>query len=155
MREVFGYDKRTGELYYITGGNNRVAGASAGGVVTKGYIQVRVDGVAYMAHRIIWMWVKGKIPDCEIDHRNGVKGDNRIENLREATDSQNSQNQHRAKVTNKSGYLGVSRHRRKWRAIIKPSLGSKSIILGSFDSPEDASAAYQAAKSRLHFYRSA
>ena len=79
-----------------------------------------------------------------LDHVTGIKSDNRFANLREATRSQNCCNHHRLRPTNTSGYRGVSpRENGKWRATIRWDGKIKS--LGSFNTPEDAKAAYDEA----------
>jgi len=85
-----------------------------------------------------------------VDHVNGDTFDNRRENLRIVTVTENNQNVRRARVTSKSGVLGVNWHKRtkKWRAQIR--LNKASIHIGYFDDINEASAAYQAKKRELH-----
>jgi hypothetical protein len=92
-------------------------------------------------------WIVSK---KQLDHINGIKRDNRIENLREATDSENQQNQKKPPAHNTSGFLGVTKYKRngKWVAGIK--LNGKRINLGYFDTPEAAHAAYLQKKKELH-----
>jgi len=82
--------------------------------------------------------------EVTVDHRNGDGLDNRRENLRLASRSQNNANR---SVRNSTGYRGVARDRKKFRAFISdPSREKrKSIHLGSFDSPEAAARAYDQA----------
>jgi hypothetical protein len=94
------------------------------------------------------MWHHGYLP-AEIDHRNRDKVDNRIENLRPATSSQNKGNIGLLR-TNRSGYRGVSLNSRsgKWHAQIK--INGKQTYLGRFDTPEQAALRYNEA-ARQHF----
>ena len=88
-----------------------------------------------------------------IDHINGIKTDNRICNLREATDQENKQNISKPRKDNTSGFLGVSfrADRQKWRALI--SHNGRYIHLGHFHTPEEACMAYKKAKCFYHpFY---
>jgi hypothetical protein len=102
-----------------------------------------------MAHRVVWEVVHGDISEgMQIDHRNGDRSDNSIENLRLVTPEGNVQNQRRPKRQNKVGYLGVSQFRGKYRATIV--VAGKQIYLGAFDSPEEAQEAYTRAKRNLH-----
>jgi hypothetical protein len=102
-----------------------------------------------MAHRVVWEVVHGDISEgMQIDHRNGDRSDNSIENLRLVTPEENVQNQRRPKRQNKVGYLGVSQLRGKYRATIV--VAGKQIYLGAFDSPEEAQEAYIRAKRNLH-----
>ena len=100
-------------------------------------------------HRLAWLMVNRVWPNGQIDHINGMKADNRIANLRVVNNSQNKQNV-TAPVSNTSGYLGVSYHKKsgKWAANIK--LNGRSTYLGVYDNPDIASKAYIEAKSRLH-----
>ncbi len=83
-----------------------------------------------------------------IDHINGDKVDNRLENLRLVSHGENLQNIRKPMRNNTSGFLGVCRSGGKFMATI--SVNGKSLNLGSFDKPEAAHAAYVAAKRRLH-----
>lgn len=94
--------------------------------------------------------IKGVSPDKrQPDHENGVTLDNRRNNLRFATSSQNAMNRRKTSA-NSSGYKGVHWHKghQKWCAQIK--VNGKSIHLGYFDTPEEAHAAYCEAATRLH-----
>jgi hypothetical protein len=104
-----------------------------------------------LMHRVIMERELGyPIPKgMEVDHINGIGTDNRRENLRLATNIQNSMNSKKPR-TNKSGYKGVSfmAESNKWRATIKAN--GKLFYLGSFDTPEQAHAAYCDAADELH-----
>lgn len=90
----------------------------------------------------------GGWPTNEIDHKNGVKDDNRFGNLRQATHLLNQQNQRKAQRKNKAGLLGVCAKRNGFMASIK--VNGKNKWLGSFSTPELAHAAYVAAKRKFH-----
>ena len=114
------------------------------------YVMVKIGGKAVQAHRIIWEMHNGPVPvGREIDHINGNRADNRIENLRLATGSKNKMNTTLRK-DNTSGLKGVRRDRRsgRWSATIKAD--KKTIHLGSFGSPEEAHTAYVAAAEVHH-----
>lgn len=152
LKTLLNYDPDTGVFTWlgITGRRART-GDLAGTTHREGYRHVQVAGRRYQAHRLAWLYMTGAFPVAGIDHINGIRDDNRMINLREATQSENHQN--RAKRSdNKSGFIGVSRDsgRQKWRAYIKIQKRNKH--LGYFDSPEAAHAAYLAAKARLHTF---
>ena len=119
---------------------NSPAGSYAGSVNKRGHVNVQVDGVMWAAHQIIFLMFHGYIPK-EIDHVNRDKTDNRIENLRKCSSTENKGNIGLLS-NNRSGYRGVSfnTHRKKWRAQIK--IKGRQTYLGSFDSPIQAAIAY-------------
>lgn len=119
------------------------AGDVAGTWRSDGYIAIRIEGRKYQAHRLAWLYLHGSFPAAQIDHINGAKWDNRIENLRVATNAQNCRNRGR-RADNKSGFKGVSFEARsgKWRANAADAAG-RWRSLGRFASPEEASAAYE------------
>ncbi|HDS1550738.1 TPA: HNH endonuclease [Stenotrophomonas maltophilia] len=102
-----------------------------------------------MNHRIVWLLTHGTWPKDQIDHINGVRTDNRPENLRQASALDNQQNL-KTRVDNTSGYPGVRRSLSRWSALI--AHGGKRHYLGNYDTPEQAYAAYLEAKSRLHTF---
>ena len=156
LRRLFDYDQATGSLRWREWrGQRGPKGGIAGTRKPRGHIEVKVYGVRYMAHRLIWVWMTGLWPQHEIDHRDTNPGNNAWENLREATSGQNQANR-RALSTNQSGLKGVSpeygrkskktgqyKLTGKWRAQIK--VNGKVHYLGSFLTPEEASAAYKKA----------
>ena len=120
--------------------NTRFSGQIAGTKSNKsGYAEVRINQRSYAVHRIIYFMFNGSMPDC-IDHINMDKCDNRIENLRPATLSQNGINS-RNRRNNTSGFKGVSfcKARGKWKASIKHQY--KTITIGYFDDIKDAARA--------------
>jgi hypothetical protein len=90
---------------------------------------------------IVWVLCRGEWPPSDLDHENRESIDDRIENLRPATTSQNAANTAR-RTNNTSGYKGVfwDKSARRWRAEI--TVNRKRIHLGYYDSPEEAHAAY-------------
>lgn len=151
LTAALSYDPRDGLFRWIAPPNQSIRrGEVAGSKHPRyGYIRIGVDGRYYMAHRLAWLYVCGRWPEHHIDHINGDRADNRIENLRDVTSSVNSQNQRKAHPNNKgSGLLGVSQNHWKWTARIK--VGGRQLNLGTYDAPEEAHAAYLTAKRQLH-----
>lgn len=114
----------------------------AGGVNGKGYVCVRLFNKKFMAHRVIWNLLKGEIPNgFEVDHIDGVKSNNKIENLRLATRSQNMLNK-KIISSNTSGYRGVNFNKaaNKWQARI--FVNKKPVLLGHFIEVLEAAKAY-------------
>ena len=107
---------------------------------THGYIQIRIGVRYYKAHRLIMMAFVGD-SDKDVDHINRIKTDNRFENLRYCTPSENQLN--RDCVDNAKGY---SWDRKKWKACI--TINHKSKHLGMFDTEEEAHQAFLNAKDK-------
>jgi len=140
LQELFDYKK--GQLIRRVSRGNAKVGDIAGSLNTNGYVAIQVNGSIYKAHRLIWMWHNGEVPEgLEIDHINGVKDDNSIDNLRPVTHQENSFN------TTTKGY-GWHKQHNKFQAYIKTN--NKTKYLGLFDDEKDAHQAYLDAKSKLH-----
>lgn len=150
VRALFAYDKTTGIITNKVDRSRRdAAGSNAGCKKPNGYVSIKIFGDPYQAHRVAWMHVNGRWPMNEIDHINGVRDDNRIENLREATTAENCQNR-KTRSDNRSGFTGVRKHQGRYRADIKIN-GSYKFI-GSYETPERAHDAYLHAKTQLHTF---
>ena len=152
LHELLDYNPDTGVFIWMVDFNHIKAGSIAGYVHrerNKEYRTIRIAGKDYKAHRLAWIFVHGCWPKKQIDHINGDKGDNRLVNLREASNGQNKANSGLSKA-NTSGYKGVSRqsYRRGWRAQIKKN--GKSRYIGGYDTPEEAHAAYCIEAEKLH-----
>lgn len=150
--ELLRYDEKTGKLFWRVARSNIKAGSVAGYVNKRnGYSYVGIDGKSHLAHRIVWLMVRGCWPAAGIDHIDGNPSNNRLENLREATWSDNQQNKG-IQSDNKSGFTGVIWHKRhnKWQAYIK--IDGKQKHLGLFDTKEDAAEAYAEAKAKHHTF---
>lgn len=133
LHSLFVY--REGELYWKTRHNGRCSvDKPAGCIAGKGYKGIRINGHRYATHRLIWKFIYGIDPIGVIDHINNDILDNRIENLRDVTQSTNMLN---TKAT------GISKVKTtgKYRAQI--TIKNKFINLGSFDTAEEAASRYQ------------
>lgn len=145
LLEVLNYEPSTGVFTWRLGRN---AGCVAGYTQSCGYLQIRIDGKAYYAHRLAWLAATGDLPKDRVDHIDGNRKNNRIENLRVVDQSTNLENQRQARADGSSGFLGVSKKRGRWRAAIK--VKGKTMHIGTFDSPSEAQAAYIDFKRRMH-----
>jgi hypothetical protein len=94
VKELFNYDSKTGKLTWAVSRQKIQKGSEAGNLDEDGYMRTRINGVLHYNHVLIYMLVTGKkIPeDKEIDHINRIRHDNRLENLRLATKSENQKN---------------------------------------------------------------
>ena len=152
VRAALDYDPATGAFTRRGGFHAKRWGGKPAGVVHKGhgYVVIKLGTRGYLAHRLAWLHVHGVWPSLKLDHKNGVRSDNRIENLREVTDQQNTWNRKRH-VTNEAGVKGVSykEHlRNKWCATIR--VDGKQRHIGVFPTKEAAHEAYKRAAER-HF----
>jgi hypothetical protein len=145
VRELFKY--RDGKLFWREYRSNRALKDSKAGSHYKieNYINISINKTRYKAHRLIWIYHHGKIGDFQIDHINGNRIDNRIENLRLVTHQENHFNQTKAK-----GYTW-NKINKNWRAQI--NINGTHYNLGSFNTEEEARQAYLEAKERYHIIK--
>ncbi len=133
----FTYCDESGLLFRAVDSGRWKKGELAGCLNADGYIIVSVGRTRYYAHRLIWLMKFGEWPSGEIDHIDGDRSNNRIENMRCVTKSGNMKNQKR-NSRNTSGAPGVGwdRTRNKWRVQIY--VNGKHSFQGRFDSKEEA-----------------
>lgn len=148
LLETFSYCQNSGFFTRKVRRGRMAAGEVSGSIQRTGHegydrLVVGVDGRNYKAHQLAWFYVHGVWPPADIDHKDTNPLNNRIDNLRLATDSQNLGNMKKPS-TNTSGKKGVFWHKgaRKWQAGIK--VDGNKIYLGLFDDLEAAHAAYLA-----------
>lgn len=150
LKKILNYDSQTGVFTWISDMGRRVkAGQIAGCLHHSGYLQIRYNQKSYLAHRLAWLYVHGEWPKKHLDHINGIKSQNNIDNLRQVSHAENTQNLKSSRGT--TGFLGVSidtARKNRWSAKIK--LNGKSKHLGWFKTPEEAHQAYVTAKRQLH-----
>lgn len=153
VREILDYNPETGIfIRNVRLAQRHHAGDRADFLITKGnnvgYMRVSFDSMRFLAHQLAWFYVHGEWPEEHVDHINHDTADNRLCNLRSATNSLNQQNKLKAMKNNVSGYLGVVPVNGKFGAqIIKDR---KKTWLGTFDCPRAAHQAYLEAKRKLH-----
>jgi hypothetical protein len=150
VRALLSYCPSTGVMTRVSGRGGTLAGAVAGVVNNNGYRLITIQYVKYRAHRLAWLWMTGEWPKGEIDHINGVRDDNRWENLRDVPMVTNQQNRRRALKQSQTGYLGVSRTGTdgRFKAVIQAE--GREHYLGTYDTAQEAHAAYVEAKRELH-----
>lgn len=140
------YDQTTGVMTWKKG---RTRGSPAGFISKTEYVVIRVFSRNYLAHRLVWLHQTGNWPTSSIDHINGIKWDNGICNLREASPTQNSYNSKLDK-RNKSGQRGVFWYKRlnKWRVGIQ--IEKKKKFYGFFDDLSEAIAVAKTVHKEKH-----
>lgn len=158
LAEHVGYDPDSGQCFWRfdrrrgkgRGYIFRRAGDPAGSFDRRtGYTSLRVgtSGPWVAMHRFAWFSVHGYVPDDEVDHINGDRGDNRIDNLRLATKSENQRNA-KTRKDSRTGFKGVRQEGNKFMARCR--VNGKREYLGLYDTAEEAHAAYCAAAERYH-----
>ncbi len=164
LEQLLDYEPDTGRLYWkprpasmfaseqaSRTWNTRYAGKEAfTSLDRKGYVQAGIFNKVYRAHRVIWALVHGDA-DGHIDHINGNRSDNRLDNLRLVSRKENQRNQ-KLHSDNTSGVNGVSwkKNRGKWQAYCH--IDRKYIHLGLFDTKTEAIAARKAALVMLEYH---
>ncbi|WP_305986446.1 HNH endonuclease signature motif containing protein [Roseibium sp. MMSF_3544] len=124
------YDKETGNLLSRVSRGGRRAGEVCG-TDCHGYVQVAIDCKLYRAHRIIFKMVYGREPVGFIDHIDGDKSNNRLDNLREVLPWQNALNRI-APPTSNTGHLGVSWDKTRQKYVASIGVSGKVIKLGYY-----------------------
>lgn len=146
------YNPNTGDFIRMVARSNcSIAGETIKTKPRHGYLHITVNSTLYPAHRLVWLYMTGEWPEDQIDHINHDKTDNRINNLREVTQQENSRNQCIC-IRNKSGVTGVhwDKERKRWHAQIYVSYRSKT--LGRFDDKFEAICARKAAEVKYGFH---
>jgi hypothetical protein len=136
-RKLLVYNKKLGVLFWKSSRGSVKAGTVAGTKYVRKHNYVRVLGTLYKTHRVIWLIVHGKWPSKDLDHMNGLGGNNELINLREATKVENGRNQ-KVSTRNTSGYTGVAycKTNLRWRAYI--AIARKQISLGHYKTRKEA-----------------
>lgn len=145
---AFNYDPESGNLTWRVKRWRRHGGSIAGWDCPNGYRKVTFWGRNYYVHRLIFFYMTGSWPRNQIDHINCRRRDNRWENLREASLSQNMQNKS-VRKDSKVGLKGVTTIKKTGRFEASISVDGKRKYLGNFGSPVEAHAAYVTAARKL------
>lgn len=140
------YNPLTGVFTWkVKPNKNKQKGDVIGGRPTNtGYLRARYKKKLFFQHRLAWFYVYGVWPVRLIDHKNGNKADNRIDNLREASHTDNKANI-KLRQDNKAGYKGVSWSSRDKYYLVQLSYEGKRMTIGYFHDLQEAADAYDKA----------
>lgn len=138
LKELIHYNPLSGSFVWIKPRQGVKLGTECGRISpSTGYRDITIDRKSYRACRLAFLYQEGKFPPYDVDHINRIKCDDKWENLRKATRTQNSSNINLRK-NNTSGFRGVTwdSTRKKWR--VQARIGGKKVNLGRFVDYEDA-----------------
>lgn len=151
VKSLLRYEPATGFLYWKNSRGGKLAGSRAGTVNNFGYTFIRINKKSYMAADIVFLLCNGKWPSSILDHDDGNQANNRIWNLKEATQSKNIKNCKRHR-DNTSGVTGVSwnKNAEKWMAYIFSE--GKYFYLGLYKNISEASKVRKSWEIKLDFH---
>ena len=141
------YDPDTGKFYWAKARRKIRVGQEAGSPHNKGYITIKFEGTAHLAHRLAFYFMNGEMPSLDVDHINGDRSDNRWSNLRQVSRQQNLFNK---KTYGATPYKGVCFDRSRSKYLASITINGKFKNLGRFDTPEEAHAVYCKVARELH-----
>jgi HNH endonuclease len=155
LREILHYNPDTGLFTRLVSLMPRWHIGEVAGSIRKigniAYVLIKVDGKLFLAHRLAWLYMTGKWPEKDIDHKDGDGGNNRWANLRDVSKTINLQNTHKTPAGKKySALFGAHwcKKRRRWKSSIR--VNGKNVYIGWFDTDVEASQAYLEAKRKYH-----
>jgi hypothetical protein len=152
LRELLDYNADTGEFTRRVRTSNAIqVGDKAGSLQQdNGYVRINLCGTRYYAHQLAWIYSFGSIPDGMIvDHKNRIRSDNRILNLRLVNSKESAENRGPSS-SGKTGVKGVSWRRTHSKYVAQITHHRKNHFIGYFDTIEEAHEAYKHAAAQLH-----
>ena len=150
VQKFFEYDPISGELTRRLPTSNNYAGEVVGALKNTGYLSVGFGDKEYLVHRLIWLYMKGCLPD-QVDHINHNRLDNRWCNLREVNNTDNTKNTSISRnSTTKINGVSFMKARNKYRATVM--VNRKQIHLGLFEDINDAIKARKVADVQYGFH---
>lgn len=153
VRDALDYDPMTGIFIWKNPKCDRLKiGDRAGSISTNGYIKIMLSNIQFLGHRLAWFYVYGAMPKHHIDHINKNTSDNRIENLRDVTRSQNLMNMmaHKDNFTGHKGITYSKSEKRKKRYKVRIMVRRKDIFVGRYVTLDEAKVAYFDAAKKYH-----
>jgi hypothetical protein len=152
IRELLNYDQSSGLFHWAIKPSKHIhAGAKAGYVGASGYVRIHIHGKDYLAHRLAFLIITGSFPSEQVDHKNGIRSDNKWANLRAASRQENARNL-KIQERNKSGHIGIHWKESKNRWVAQIGIEGKKIHIGNFKSLDEAVFARKEFEIKLGFY---
>jgi hypothetical protein len=142
LKELLHYNQDTGIFTWIA--KNKIAG----GINSQGYVAIKIKNKIYKAHRLAWLYVHGVWPSI-VDHINRIKNDNKLSNLRLATQSENQFNSNLRK-DNTSGIKGITWHKPAKKWLVQIRINKKKTYIGIYEDFEMARIAIDLARKKYH-----
>jgi len=142
------YNANTGcFIWLVNKTNGQIKQGTLAGFLSGGYLNIGLNNKTYKLHRLAWLYVYGEWPKNHIDHIDGNKLNNKIDNLRDVTNSQNHQNR---KIHRQGKLVGCSYNiqHKKWEAYIR--YDGQRLRLGLHATEQEAHAAYLKKKKELN-----
>lgn len=150
---LFKYDSETGDLYRRVRDTDEFRSKPAGTKTKTGYIQIYVDGKLYLAHRIIMLLVNKSLSDnCQVDHIDHNRLNNKLNNLRAVSQSGNMRNSGR-RSDSSTGVTGVVYHKQARKYMASIFIDGKRIYLGLFKTLGEAATARQDANMKYDYHK--
>lgn len=150
LKKFWKYDPKLGTFTRVNENKNDLRYKKRG-QNANGYRTIKVNNKSHSAHRLAFLYMTGKYPDGYVDHINRIKSDNRFDNLRVVTQSENLKNSS-ISVLNTSGTTGVMWHKLNNKWIAKIHVDGKDKHLGYFSDLGDAIAARKMAETKFKFH---
>jgi len=151
LKSSLSYNKDAGLFTWRYAKKGTAKGSFAGCVNSLGYTFIGINKNRYLGHRLAWLYIHGKWPDNCIDHINGNRSDNRIDNLRDVTHLENHKNR-RMNTNNTSGSTGITWRKDLCRWCARIYVNGKQIYLGFFENKLDAINARKKADNKYNIF---
>lgn len=146
LRRLFSYRDDGVLVRMVSAGGGAKAGDVVGCLNSAGYLLVKINNKIHRVHRLVYIYHKGIIPHgLHVDHRNRIRSDNRIENLRVVTRNENQ--------WNRSNVKGYSWNKKSGKWIAQITLNNKTLTIGSYSNEDEARNAYLQSKTTKHIIK--